>query len=282
MSVFFVVLGIVFMASIVFFLVMARAFRNPVRKHQYPEQAAKLGVAELRIPTSNNKQLYGWWHPAKPEAPLLILIHGWGRNIERMLPYWESFNNEDYNLMAFDSRNHGNSDEDTYSTMLKFAEDILSCIDYAQQELKLSASSVHLVGLSIGGSAAIYAASRDHRISKVATVGAFAYPGEVMRKQLSDRNIPGFLIWAVIKYIELRVGFKFDDIAPVNNISHADAQFLLIHGKDDQVVLVDQAMALKKADSKEKVETWIINNKGHSDCHFEEGYWQKLRAFISD
>ena len=45
------------------------------------------------------------------------------------------------------------------------------------------------VGLSIGGAASIYAAAHDDRIKAVITVGAFAEPQAVMKKQLNRHGI---------------------------------------------------------------------------------------------
>ena len=81
--------------------------------------------SEINFKTENDRNLYGWWIDGNKDAPLLILVHGWGRNCGRMLPYIEKLYKEGYNLLAFDSRNHGISDKDEFSSMPKFTEDIL-------------------------------------------------------------------------------------------------------------------------------------------------------------
>ncbi len=118
------------------------------------------------------------------KSPLIILVHGWGRNAGRMMPYIDQFHKAGLNLLAFDSRNHGSSDSDQHSTMLKFAEDINASIEFASEKGWMNFSKIGLVGLSIGGAASIYAAAHDDRIKAVITVGAFAEPQEVMKKQL--------------------------------------------------------------------------------------------------
>jgi len=270
---------LLFIAFVLFFLIL-KAFKNPVRSHDKTPEDISIPFKEIRIPTNNNCSLYGWWIPGKENAPLLILVHGWGRNAGRMMPYIEKFHKAGFNLVAFDSRNHGSSDADQHSTMLKFAEDIHSTIEYAADNGWLKNEKAGLVGLSIGGAASIYAAAHDERVKAVITVGAFAEPQSVMKKQLEDRYIPTPIIWASIKYIQYKVGFKFSDIAPVNHIQNAVADFLLIHGEKDLTVPLEQVEKLYKKGPSGKVELWKMPNRGHSDCHFEIGFWDKTIEFL--
>ncbi len=281
MTIIISILVLVLLLSVALFVAMTHAFKNPVRKHENIPLERFPSLKEIRFPTKNNKNLYGWWFPTRPSDPLLILVHGWGRNVERMLPYIEKLHVKAHNLLVFDSRNHGNSDADNFSTMVKFAEDIISSIDYAQSQLMIENKDVKVIGLSIGGSAAIYASSLDHRICKVVCVGAFAHPADVMRKQLSDRHIPRPFIWLLLRYIEFKVGFSFNDVAPAHNILKSTARFFVIHGSNDKVVPVIQANKLAEPLTADRVRLWLIPNKGHSDCHFEDDFWTQIQEFLT-
>jgi dipeptidyl aminopeptidase/acylaminoacyl peptidase len=61
---------------------------------------------EISIPTENNKKLYGWWIPANnpqnKKLPTIILIHGWSRNVDRMMSYIKQLHPAGYNCLAFD------------------------------------------------------------------------------------------------------------------------------------------------------------------------------------
>ncbi len=275
----YILLAILIPGLAVLFFLMVKGFRNPVAKHEIPKNLP-FQIQEIRVPTVKNKNLYAWWIPGEPTAPTILFIHGWGRNTQRMMAYLKKFCCKGYNLLAFDARSHGNSDADGYTTLVMFAEDILSCMNYVDNKLKIKNSDYYLVGLSIGGASSIYAAAHDKRIKKVVTVGAFANPGVVMRKQLSDRHIPYFpLVWFLFKYVEFSQKIKLNKIAPENHIAKAEAKFLLIHGKQDQTVPVDQAFRLKK-EAGEKAELWTIPGRGHSDCHLEKGFWEKLDRFF--
>jgi pimeloyl-ACP methyl ester carboxylesterase len=271
--------AVLFLSALLFRAIL-NGFKNPEQKHNQTPADYGIPFTEISIPANNNCNLYGWWIAGKPSKPLVILVHGWGRNVGRMLPYIANLSSPGFNLIAFDSRNHGSSDKDSFSSMLKFAEDIHSVIQFAYANYTFS--SVCLVGLSIGGAASIYAAAFDSRIKKVITVGAFANPAAVMTKQLKDRRIPYFpFTWLLLKYLEKLIGKKFDEIAPVQNISNCRAEILLIHGDKDQTVPVLQATLLNQAAMPGSSTLWIIRGRGHSDCHEETDYWEKVLNFLN-
>ncbi len=269
-------------ASLGLFLMITKSFKNPVRIHDKTPDDFDIPFEEIQIPANNNTVLYGWWIPGNNAAPTIILIHGWGRNAGRMMPYIRNLHEKGFNLIAFDSRNHGSSDKDSFSTMLKFAEDIRSVIDHGFEKGFIHDSRIGLIGLSIGGAASIYAAAHDERIRAVITVGAFANPREVMIKQLRDHYIPTPIIKLTLSYLEHKVGFKFSDIAPQKHIHNSEAVFLLIHGEKDVTVPYKQAEKLYRAGKEGKVHLWNQPDRGHSDCHHEKGFWTKVTAFLQE
>lgn len=258
-------------------------FRNSVKAHIKTPGEEGIAFEEVYFETKNNRKLYGWWMMKNSNFPTLILLHGWGRNVERMLPYIRMFHDRKINLLAFDSRNHGSSDKDSYSTMKKFAEDLIKSLDFIERKTGNKEAPVGVLGLSIGGAAAIYASAKDKRINSIVTVGAFANPREVMKIELSKKHVPYVPVgWVLLKYLEILVGFTFDSIAPENHIAESDAKMLLIHGTNDETVPYHHATALFNKAKKSQVELWTIRGKGHSNCHEEPGFKEKIVNFVMD
>lgn len=269
----------------ILFLFLIRVFNT--RPVPYDSNPADLGIPyeTVRFPTRRNLYLHGWWIPASDgrNRPTVVLLHGWRRNAARMLPYVEALHTR-FNLFVFDSRNHGKSDSDDFSSMPRFSEDILASLDYLQKERSLAYSgAIGLLGLSMGGAAAIHAASFDPRIRSVVTVGAFADPGEVMRLEYRKRHIPYYpLVYLVFEYFQFRIGQRFSQFAPLHRIGNSAARFLLIHGTDDQTAPFEQAERLEQAAVKNNAVLWAIRGAGHSNCHEFPGYWEKIAQFYSD
>ncbi len=276
---FYYILFFVIAVSALLLFLIVRGFKNPVNPHNTIPKDIGKEIKEVRFPSIKGKELYAWKVNVNPDFPTLILVHGWGRNVERMAPYLRKLCCRGFNLFAFDARGHGNSHQENHMTVVKFAEDIDSAIDFINKDEYHHNKEISLIGLSIGGASSILAASRDERIRKVVTVGAFSHPLEVMRKQISDRHIPYFpFIWLFFKFVKWRTKLDFDAIAPVNNIAKSNADFLLIQGVDDKIVPLEQAHKLKKAQPKAIL--WEIPGRGHSNCHLEEGFWEKIGDFL--
>ena len=98
-----------------------------------------------------------------------------------------------YNLLAFDVRSHGSSSLEKHPTVWTFSEDTLATMNFIAKSGLVSANEFGIVGLSIGGGAAINAASSDHQVKSVITVAALSHPVEVMKLEFQKRKIPGFI-----------------------------------------------------------------------------------------
>lgn len=282
---FIYILIIVFVLTVLLAIGMLRVYKNPKNPHQNTPAEHNISFEEVRYPTCNNCQLYGWWIPAQNKdeknLPTLILVHGWGRNVERMLAYVQSFYPFGFNMLVFDARNHGSSDADGYSSMVKFAEDIQASVDFIAVHLREEKPQIGVLGLSIGGAGSIYAAALDPRIRSVVTVGAFAHPADLMREEFRRRHIPYFpFVWLLFKYMEHRIGETLDQIAPVNNILKTQAHVFLIHGEKDDVIPLSNAQHLNNAGNPGRVRLWAIPGRGHSDCHREPEFWERVVAFF--
>ncbi len=237
---------------------------------------------EVSIPAAGNGRLYGWWIPGQEEAPTLILIHGWSRNTQRMMPYIRELHPLGYNLLAFDARNHGNSSPYARPTVYSFAEDILAAVRFARREHPQAASRLGVIGLSIGGGGAVDAAAQDPGIACVVTVGAVTHPVWTMLPEFRKRRIPTGVARAMFKFMELRYGMNFERIAPVNNIARAQARFLLVHGEEDATIPLEHGRRLHAAAPPGQAQLWVVPGKGHSNCHTHPEFWSRVRDFLRE
>jgi dipeptidyl aminopeptidase/acylaminoacyl peptidase len=262
-------------------VVMVVAWRNtrtPARR-----TPADLGFdfTQVRFPTDNGRTLHGWWIPGgNGRRPAVILIHGWSRSAERMLPYLEMLHPAGYHLLAFDARNHGDSDRDGHASMKKFSEDIRAAVAYLSARSDVDTASIAVLGLSIGGSAAIHAAAHEPRIRAVVTVGSFAHPRDAMLQMGLGSVLLAPAMPLTFRFIEWRVGVRLDELAPERHISRVAASLLLIHGQNDSIVPIENLDRLLRA-SDGKAEAWRIAGRGHSDPHLEPGFAEHLRAFLA-
>jgi len=264
-------------------MAISRHYQVPKVPHRRNPGAFAIPFEEIHFPTAKHKTLYGWWIPAGPRdfssPPTVILVHGWSRNVQRVLPFIRKLHPAGFNLLAFDARSHGSSDDDGTANMLKFSEDIRSAVDEAIRR-GADPARIGLLGLSVGGAASIHAAARDHRIRALVTIGAFAHPGDLMRNELHQRRIPDLFIPLVMRYVEHSVGARLDEIAPEANIGKITVPFLLVHGEQDAIVPVEQGRRLAAA-AGENVDALFLPTRGHSNCDRDPAFWPRVFKLFS-
>ena len=204
--------------------------------------------------------------PDATATPLtLIVIHGWGGNASMMLPLARPLHEAGFATLFVDARCHGASDEDDFASLPRFAEDIEHARTWLLESGRAQSGSVALLGHSVGAGAALLVASRQPGIAAVVSVGAFAHPDTVMRRWLASKWIPQRPIGNyILDYVQQAIGYRFEDIAPINTISRIRCPVLLAHGADDDVVPVGDARAIHARRRHERVVLRIVPG-GHDD-----------------
>jgi len=263
-------------------LAVSQHYRVPQVPHTRTPDALGIGFEELRFPTAHGKTLYGWWIPAAAPSGrsrgTVVLVHGWSRNVDRVLPLVRPLHDEGYDLLAFDARSHGSSSPDGTANMVKFSEDIRATLDEAER-LGARPGRLAVLGLSVGGAAALHAAAHDRRIRAVVTVGAFAHPGELMHDELRAKGVPAPLIPVVLRYAEHSIGARLDVIAPERQIAAIPAPVLLVHGEEDATVPATHARRLAEAGG-DTVHLLMLPGRGHSDCDRDPRFWPEVTAML--
>ena len=202
-------------------LVGNRLIRHSLAAPRVAEIGEPIGLPwqSVKFPTVRGKTLFGWFIPAGERAPALAVIHGWGGNAETMLPLARPLHNAGFATLLFDARCHGLSDDDSFTSMPRFAEDLEHAIKWLSRCDDIDPLRVMIIGHSVGAGAALLAASRSRDIAAVVSLAAFTHPIAMMRRWFKAKAIPYRPVgWLILRYVEWTIGYKFDAIAPINTI----------------------------------------------------------------
>jgi len=222
-------------------------------------EPAALPWREVRLPTANGKQLYGWFIPTAQPGPALVVMHGWGGNAGMMLPLGAPLHAAGYALLLVDARCHGRSEGDSFASLPRFAEDIEAALRWLALQPEVDPQALGVIGHSVGAGAALLAAARQPSIRAVVSLAAFAHPAGMMRRWLAAKRIPYWPLGAyILAYVQRVIGHRFDDIAPCNTIARLRCPVLIVHGEADETVPVSEARQIYAARHSEAVELLLI------------------------
>lgn len=95
------------------------------------------------------------------------MVHGWGANAGLMWPVVPPVHAAGFALLLIDARCYGRSDDEKFTSMPRFAEDIAAGMAWLRLQLDIDAERLALMGRSVGAAAALLHASRHHDVRAV-------------------------------------------------------------------------------------------------------------------
>lgn len=245
---------------IFFNYLLYKIFHIPHVKNEKVPEDFGLRVNDIRVPTRHNKRIQLWDLNPELIAPVILGVHGWANTSSELLKLGQILS-QDWRVFLLNTRNHGESDSDKYSSLLKFSEDLIKTIDYISEQLEID-QPICLLGHSLGGAASLYTATLDQRVKAVIAIATFADLEETMRSGFMKQRMPESLIKSMLTYIEFRVGAKLKHLSPAYTISQFNRPTLLVHGtKDEWFNFTDLNKIMENA-ARANVSKLIM--KGHS------------------
>ena len=156
----------------------------------------------------------------------LVYLHGVADNRGSATAVVERFTGRGFDVVAYDSRAHGDSGGDSCTYGFYEKRDLSRVID------RLDSGPVVVVGTSLGAAVALQAAAEDARIVAVVAAESFSDLRTVASERapwfFGDRVISRALVLA-----EQLARFHVDDVSPVAAAARIKAPVFLIHGLDD-------------------------------------------------
>ncbi|HID38860.1 MAG TPA: alpha/beta fold hydrolase [Calditrichaeota bacterium] len=264
---------------ILFNYVLQKSFHiDHVESNQTPKDFG-FDYEDRLIETENDKKIQIWDLNPQKMAPVIIGVHGWANTSEKLLPVAKGLE-DDFRIILLNTRNHGKSDDEKYSTLITYSEDLLSAIAYAKERTEHT-QPIILLGHSMGGAASIFTASKDDQVKAVVSISTFASLNDIMLKEFHNRNVPGWLIQTLLSYVEFRLGGRLTDISPVTTINKINIPVLILHGANDPVVDMECSERIEKAVQSGKIKRIVLPNHDHSSLLKDENLSKHIKKFLS-
>lgn len=261
-----------------------RGLRAPRVAAQATPESFGLAATPVHLSGPNGKTLFAWFVPVPgvPCAPAVLVMHGWGANASMMLPSVAPLQGGGFAVLLLDARCHGASDDEPFTSLPRFAQDIEAGLDWLAQQPQVDASRLAVFGHSVGAGAALLSATRRSDICAVVSVSAFAHPYEVMRRFLASHHIPYLGVgWYVLRHVQRVIGARFDDIAPIRSMARLSCPVLVVHGQDDDMVPFGDALRLLGAGKPGQVQLLAVSGQ-HDPTDALQASQSRLLAFLAE
>lgn len=249
--------------------------------------AAGLSVQDVEFRATDGTRLAGWLALTSPQAPTVILVHGFKASRVQMLPYARFLASAGYNVLLYDSRGCAASDGWRITLGAHEPDDVLAAVRYLAGRADLTTKRFGALGISLGAGIVLLAGAREPKLAAVVADSAWADEHAQIERM---SNIPiGRLAVPVLPYepalVNALVGADLRQVSPLAAISAiAPRAVLLIHSADDAnaTTPLSGERALYAAAGQPKQE-WIAPSGGHIgalSAHTAE-YQQRVLAFFA-
>ena len=216
--------------------------------------------------------LAGWrCATAEPQRGTLIYLHGISDNRKGARDLVDRFNALGLDVIAYDSRAHGESTGDACTYGFYEKQDLRRVID------TVAPGPVVLLGHSLGAAIALQEAATDPRVATVIAAEPFAD----LRTIATDRA-PVFFTPLVIRLglalAEWQAGFSVDDVSPVAAAARMTIPVLLIHGDSDWQTRPEHSRRIEAALGGPK-RLVLVPGAGHSESLRGE-VWPDIERWV--
>ncbi len=237
----------------------ARALLHPGRRRV--DVAPTLPHRDLEV-ESDGVKLKGWIFPAATTATsrstTVVYLHGLADNRASGLWIAERLVREGFDVVAYDSRAHGDSGGDACTYGYYEKRDLARVLD------QLGAKRVVLVGASLGAAVALQTAADDARVVAVVASAVFTDLESIARERApwfaSERQIREALAIA-----ERDGKFEAAAVSPVEAARRIRVPGLVIHGADDRETRPDHSRRVFAALAGPK-HLLVVPGAGHNDA----------------
>lgn len=213
--------------------------------------------------------LRGWWIPVKGGAAqargTILMCHGQDGSMDGDTRQMPALHDAGYNVLMFNFRAHGTSDGELVTMGILEVEDVLGALDHVVNTHGVE--KVGILGLSMGGAAALMAAERTERIVTIVADSCYVTLEGALKRFITQRGVPMFLSNMVVMGALSVAGFRSNAplylAAPNSVISQLGKRPLLfIYGAHDPYVDMDEVRAMVGA-AQGPAEVWIVDGVRH-------------------
>lgn len=224
---------------------------------------------EVKIMTSDGKEIAGWYIKSQKSDKVVILVHGLNssRTFEfagKFSEFGAEMNRQGFSILMIDLRGHGQSSNARITFGITERKDIIATVNWLKEK-GFKVQKIGVLGVSMGSASVIGAVADNLDIAAIVTDSGYATVYPIIQKHWqSASGLPEIFLPSTMMFGHLFTGYDLTLSKPVQEISHiAPRPVLIIHSKIDPYIPVENAYKLKAAYP--QAEYWETNAKEHPE-----------------
>ena len=268
-------------AAIVFALAFMPTVMGLLSSHapRWPIEESALAIPhqDVRIATSDGRELAAWYVPSTNGAAVLV-SHGSGGSRKRVVSHIRMLARHGYGVLALD--NPGNGDSEGHSNGLgdNAQPGITAALDYLSRRPDVDPGRIAGVGVSLGGEVLLEATARDQRLRAVVSDGA--------ARPVDSRNVNDVeLMERVVGFLGLQAVRGISGMRPAPSLLPSMRQIaprpalLIASGGDPTEIPTDEAY---RDAGGANVALWTLPNAAHTGGlrTYPAAYERRVIAFL--
>jgi pimeloyl-ACP methyl ester carboxylesterase len=220
-------------------------------------------------------RLAGWrCAPAGPRRGAIVYLHGIGDNRSGAAGVVERFAPLGFEVVAYDSRAHGQSEGNYCTYGVRERHDLRRVI------ATIDEGTVVLIGGSLGAAVALQTAAIEPRIDAIVAAEVFSDLRTVASERARKLFLPPWTVWRAFPIAEKRGGFRIEDASPIEAARRIGIPVLLLHGANDEDTSPAHSRRVHDALTGRR-ELLIVPGAGHNGTLPAPGVWEHIQRWIS-
>ena len=232
-------------------------------------------------------KLAAWYIPHQDADRALILVHGRDASkqnaISGKLPALAAeLHGMGLAVLMLDLRGHGKSEGRRYTWGVFERRDVLGAVDFLRRE-GFESGRIGVLGISLGGAAAVGAAFEDQAIGALVLDSTFADLQDLVRPNWrKESGMPMFMLPSAFLMWQALYRFDLRKVKPAWELAEmVPRPVLVLHSRSDETVPVLHGMQL--AEAAPQAELVLFEGCDHAELFRDapEAYLRALRKFLN-
>ena len=282
----------IFVLIFAYFLVggIAAITMTKVGEHpQYDKTPEDFGMDYDPVVVYSRKdrlKISGWFLPNGDPERCVLLVHG--RNASKQnaisgkLPELAAkLAGEGFAILMIDLRGHGESEGRRYTWGEYERRDVLGGIDFLLEK-GFEPGKIAVLGISLGGAAAVGAAANEKAIGALILDSTFADLIQLVEPNwVNESRLPMFFLGGAYVMWQIFYGFDLKEVKPVEDIKRVPPRpILIMHSSSDE--LIEVAHAYQMAEAVPSAKLVIFKGCEHAELYRDapEKYLETVIPFL--